>query len=127
MQNKFSAMRLSKSNFLGKKKKSSIEGYIERIEDNEIHGWVISHEQEPLQLSLRLDGIHYPISPLWHERADVAASFGDQFMQSGFTIKIPGSAINAFLQALQKNRPIDVIANNIALINKASHPAWQPL
>ncbi|MDP2902432.1 MAG: glycosyltransferase [Methylovulum sp.] len=117
MQNKFSAMRLSKSSFLGKKKKS-IEGYIERIDDNEIHGWVINHEQETLQLSLRIDGIHYPISPLWHERADVAASFGDQFMQSGFTIKIPGSAMSAFLLAQQKNSPIDVLANNIALINR---------
>ncbi|MDO9106912.1 MAG: glycosyltransferase [Methylovulum sp.] len=120
MQNKFSAVRnLSKNTFLGKKKKSSIEGYIERIDDAEIHGWVISREQEPLQLSLNIAGVSYPVSTLWHERADVAESFGDEFMQSGFTIKIPKSAIDAFLLAFQKGNPIDVLANNIPLVNRS--------
>lgn len=130
MQNKFSAVRnLSKSNFLGKKKKNSIEGYVERIDDNEIHGWVINREQGPLQLSLQIAGVHYPISPLWHERADVAASFGDDFMQSGFTIKIPGSAVAAFLLARQSGSPIDVIVNNIALVNKSKpyNPSAAPV
>lgn len=119
MQGKFSAMRLSKNSFLGKKKKPSVEGYIERIDENEIHGWVVSHLQEPLQLSLRINGIHYPISPVWHERADVAAALGEQFIQSGYTIKIPPSASSAALESLQKNSPIDVFANQIALVNRS--------
>ena len=42
VQKKLSLKNLTASQFLGGKKKDSIEGYLERISETEIQGWVVS-------------------------------------------------------------------------------------
>ena len=107
-----------KMTFLGKKKDGPIKGYIERIDDSEIHGWAINRKQEALNLSLRIDGKDYPVSPSWHERADVTANFGAEFPRPGFTIKIPDALAEIVAAGRQNNVAIVVLANQVALINK---------
>lgn len=107
----------SKNPFFGKKK--TIKGRVEKI-DNQIYGWAIHYKKKPLKLFLQIDGVKHAVSASWHDRADVATKLGDNaFLKSGFSIEIPNSLIDTFLQARQNNQTIDVIANNVLLKNLA--------
>ncbi|MDD5275474.1 MAG: glycosyltransferase [Methylovulum sp.] len=118
MKKIFSAMRdLSESKPFDKKKKG-IKGYVEQIHDLQIHGWAIDENNSELNLSLRIDTVSYPIEPIWLDRTDVAAQFGDGFIRSGFTIEIPEALSNIFQQAAENPKRIAVLANNVALPNR---------
>jgi len=118
MKNLFSTVRdLSKNKLIGKKPKT-IEGYVERIDALEIHGWVVNRKNEPLQLSLRIDKTIYPVSHAIRERADVAASLGNEFLRSGFVIELPDMLVDNFMLARQNGKSVDVLANGTLLRNK---------
>ncbi|MFZ2725016.1 MAG: glycosyltransferase [Methylococcaceae bacterium] len=101
--------------------KNGIKGYIDHIDALGIHGWVIDYQQNPLTLSLNINGVSYAITALWHNRTDVADSFGADFIQSGFTIKIPPELYSIFSQACINQQVIKIIANNTPLINRNNH------
>ena len=65
---------------------SDIEGNVERIEPAIIVGWVHSHSNEPVHLSLQVDGYEYVQECIWHDRADVAEVLGIDALKSGFQI-----------------------------------------
>ncbi len=127
MKNLFSTVRdLSKTKLIGKKTKT-IEGYVERIDALEIHGWVINRKNEPLKLSLRIDKTTHPVSHTIRERADVAASLGNEFLHSGFVIALPDMLVDNFMLARQNGKSVDVFANGVLLRNKSkpSDPATE--
>ncbi len=111
-----------KAKIAANKKKSTINGYVERIEHIEIHGWVFDKEKTPLKLSLSIDGVLYPISPVWVERADLAAQFGNSAHRSGFKILVPEEIIDTFLLACQTTNDIDIVANNVVLPSNIKKP-----
>ncbi|KJV06706.1 hypothetical protein [Methylocucumis oryzae] len=91
---------------------------MERLEQNEIHGWVINREHTELNIVLRIDSVSYQAPYSWHERADVSASVGSEFILPGFTITIPDALSDAYTSALQNDKSIEVIANNKVLVNR---------
>lgn len=113
---------LLSSSTSAKKNKTSIKGYVEQIEHIQIHGWVFDKEKTPLKLSLSIDDVLYPVSPVWIERADIAAQFGNSFLRSGFKITVPEGLIDTFLLACQNKTPIDVVANGIDLPSNLKKP-----
>jgi len=119
VQKKLSLKNLTASQFLGGKKKDSIEGYLERISETEIQGWVVSKTGQSLQLSLVLSARHYPVNITWHERADVAMRFGADYRQSGFTLIIPDALRAQYLSAVEAGQLIEVFANDVRLVNNA--------
>lgn len=115
MQNKLSAIgNLSKNKLLGKNK-SNIEGYVESIDNLEVRGWVIQRDQQPVELTVSIAGISSSVTPVWHDRQDVAASFGDDFIHCGFAFVIPEERVNAYLSG----SAIAVTANGVSLPNRS--------
>jgi glycosyltransferase involved in cell wall biosynthesis len=109
------------------KKNAVVKGYVERFENCGLHGWVIHHDQQPLQLLLSINGEKYPINkPEWVARPDVAEKFGYEFLQSGFNVVIPGILMERFAMACKKNKRIDIIANGIKLRNTLQSSTFIP-
>ncbi|WP_211299197.1 glycosyltransferase, partial [Methylovulum psychrotolerans] len=99
--------------------RESIIGYAERIENTDIYGWVVNLEKTPLKLSLSIDGVVYPIAPIWSRRTDIAEAFhDDSFLQSGFKIETPASLAETLLLARHNGLQIAVIANDVILQNQ---------
>ena len=113
----------AKAKAVAYKKKTTIRGYVERIEHIEIYGWVFDKEKQPLKLWLSIDGVLYPVSPVWLERADLAAQFGSSAHRSGFKILVPEEIIDTFLSACQNKSGIDVVANDFVLPSSIEKPA----
>jgi glycosyltransferase involved in cell wall biosynthesis len=119
IQKKLSLKHLATAQFLGRKPKGSIEGYIEKMNEVAIEGWVINKTGQSLQLSLRLADRHYPITISWHERADVALRLGAEYSQSGFSLIIPQALREQYLSAVAEGQLIEVFANDVRLVNNA--------
>lgn len=120
MKNIFSVMRdLSEYKPAGKNK-AGVKGYVEQMDGLQIIGWAIDENKNQLKLSLRIDNTSYPIEPAWHERTDVAAQFGDEFVRCGFAIEVPSALADLFQRARQNAKRIDIIANNVALPNRTN-------
>jgi len=93
----------------------NIEGYVEQIGAREIRGWVVDRENGQIALSLLIDDKVYPVAPLWSERADVAASLGEDFIESGFIISITDEIAGLINQ--DNGGSISVMANGVLLDN----------
>lgn len=93
----------------------NIEGYVEQIGAREIRGWVVDRENGPITLSLLIEDKVYPVVPLWSERADVAASLGEDFIESGFIITITDEIAGLIKQG--NGDSISVMANGVPLDN----------
>ncbi|WP_051299790.1 glycosyltransferase family 2 protein [Methylobacter luteus] len=96
---------------------ANIEGYVEQIGAREILGWVINRENEPIALSLRIEDKVYSVTPLWSERADVAASLGEDFIESGFIITIPDEIASLINDDQDNGSSIGIMANGVLLAN----------
>jgi hypothetical protein len=96
---------------------ANIEGYVEQIGAREILGWVINRENEPIALSLRIDDKVYSVTPLWSERADVAASLGEDFIESGFIITISDEIASLINDDQDNGSSIGIMANGVLLAN----------
>ncbi len=101
-------------------RKHALNGYVERIEGLHIYGWAIDQNQEPFNLSIRIDSEDYPVTPEWFERADIAGQFGNAFLLSGFKALVPKTLIKKFLETCQKGSQIDVVAEGFVLNNNLS-------
>jgi len=100
------------------KKNSDIQGYVERIEDLQVEGWVLSLEKNAISLFISIDNVVHPVRALWHERSDVAGQFGDAYLKCGFTFAIPDNLTDIFLAACRNGRAIVVLANDTPLVSK---------
>ncbi|MFZ2449402.1 MAG: hypothetical protein WAW36_02655, partial [Methylovulum miyakonense] len=97
---------------------SPIIGYVERIENNQIFGWVLDKEGNEPHLVLLIADVKYPITPAWLMRVDIAQTFGDDFINSGFKIDLPAELVETFIFARQNGMRIDIIANGTILHNQ---------
>ena len=67
------------------------ETYYGRVENRcltFIKGWFFELENIEPNFFLIIDGKRYDINPRWHKRDDVAESFGDYRLNSGFTCNL---------------------------------------
>lgn len=96
---------------------AGIAGNLEKVALHEITGWVVNHDQEPLQLTVRINGRIFPMAVHWSERADIAEKYGASFLTSGFRYKTTEVVREDMVSALQHGNPIEVLANNVVLRN----------
>jgi len=96
----------------------SILGYVEFVENLQIHGWAIDFDNRPLQLSLRINNEAFQITYDWLERSDIAQHYGEEFLRSGFRIYIPQGLADDFEKAYQNEGLIEVSATGIILHSK---------
>lgn len=99
------------------KKNSDIQGYVERIEYFQIEGWVLSLAKKPISLSIGIGQNSHAVTPIWHERSDVAGQFGESYLNCGFTIEIPEQLANDFLAACRDLVPINILVDGSPLAN----------
>ena len=75
MKNPFSAKN-TREDAIELSDSPSIQGYIENIDNFQIEGWAISHENTAINLAIQIGKTKYPLSANWFERTDIADQFG---------------------------------------------------
>jgi|GEM_PF-1580604 len=116
MKNPFSAKN-TREDAIELSDSPSIQGYIENIDNFQIEGWAISHENTAINLAIQIGKTKYPLSANWFERTDIADQFGAERLTSGFTLNLPSDLIDLFLKARQKKTTLVFLANDIPLKN----------
>lgn len=100
------------------KKNSDIHGFVERIDNLQIEGWVLSLEKKPISLFIGIGEDVYPITSFWHERSDVAGQYGEAYLNCGFKFEMPDNLADVFLMACHNGQPIVVLADDTPLVSK---------
>jgi len=109
---------LNRSSNQAAKENSDIHGYVERIEHTRIEGWAFSLAKKNIQLAIGLgDGTH-TVTPIWHERSDVANQFGKDYLRCGFNIEIPEELTEAYLDACRDQQAINILVDGTPLASR---------
>jgi len=110
-----------------KEKSNRIKGFVESIEHIKVTGWVVRTDLKPINMVLMIGEAAYPVEPVWMVRSDVAAEFGDEFLQSGFELIVPNEAIDEFIDAQVTDLAVEVLAEGIKLAKNPSLLATKKL
>ena len=94
---------------------SDVLGILEAFEKNELTGWALQKNREPLSVKIFFKQEQYFLHPQWHERSDIAEVYGWEHLQSGFKARIPDRL--AIQISREKPSPDDIIieVNNTPL------------
>ncbi len=113
------SLPLLRNIIIHKEKTNRIKGFIESIEQIKITGWVRT-DFKPINMELAVGEAAYPVDPVWIVRNDVAAQFGDEFLQSGFEFIVPNEVIDDFIDAQAKGEAVEVLVEGIKLAKNPS-------
>ncbi len=107
--------------------KENFIGNIESLENLKLIGWVVKEENKttekqskaskPLEFAIVFGKLTYPVSPIWIERIDVAAEYGQDFLNSGFELIVPEDAIDKFIANRNNGGSFSITVNNVLLKN----------
>jgi len=97
-----------------------IVGFIDRLDTEEIAGWVLSRSGVALDMSLRIDNEVRPFSPVWGPRTDVPVAVRGDEETIGFVFRPRGQLVNRLDAAFQRRgNKIEVLANGTSIARAA--------